>query len=98
MQEHFNNFRPELQGVKNIKTIKNSDSYDVCCVRINKRHTISKEVSKSIKEELKVMKTQKDISKEHFVSTNTVGRILKQIDTKELKKKDLDTSIIYRRV
>lgn len=53
MQEHFNTFRPELQGVKNIKTIKNSDSYDVCCVRINKRHTTSKEVSKSIKEELK---------------------------------------------
>ena len=95
MQEHFNTFRPELQGVKNIKTIKNSDSYDVCCVRINKRHTISKEVSKSIKEELKVTKTQKDIAKEHFVSTNTVGRILKQIDTKELEKKDLDTSIIY---
>lgn len=44
------------------------------------------------------MKTQKDIAKENFVSTNTVGRILKQIDTKELKKKDLDTSIIYRRV
>lgn len=41
------------------------------------------------------MKTQKDIAKEHFVSTNTVGRILKQIDTKELEKKDLDTSIIY---
>ena len=37
MQEHFNTFRPELQGVKNIKTVKISDSYDVYCVRIDKR-------------------------------------------------------------
>lgn len=37
MQEHFNTFRPELQGVKNIKTVKNSVSYDVYCVRIDKR-------------------------------------------------------------
>ena len=39
MQENFSTFRPELQGMKNIKTIKNHNSYDVYCVRVDKRPT-----------------------------------------------------------
>lgn len=41
------------------------------------------------------MKSQKEIAKQHFVSTNTVVRILKKIDIENIKRKELDTSIIY---
>ena len=41
------------------------------------------------------MKSQKEIAKQHFVSTNTVGRILKEIDIENIKRKELDTSNIY---
>lgn len=151
MRENFSTFRPELQGVKNIKTIKRHNSYDVYCVRIDKRpkccnrnphikdyrtvkiimpshsrkrvtvyakkqryvcpvchkiinttlefvdkrHTISKEVKSIIKKDLKIMKSQKEIAKENFVSTNTVGRILKEINIEKIRKRQLDTSIIY---
>lgn len=150
LQAKFTTFKPELQGVKNIKTTKIDDKYIVTCIRIDKRqlccnkvphikdyktvkiilpshkglkviavkkqryvcpvcgkihnsnlefvdkrNTISKDVKQHIKKELSQMKSLKQIAKENYVSSNTVNRILQNIDINQIKPKQIDSQVLY---
>lgn len=151
LQTQFTTFKPELQGVKNIKTTKIDDKYIVTCIRIDKRqlccnkvphikdyktvkiilpshkglkviayvkkqryvcpvcgkihnsnlefvdkrNTISKDVKQHIKKELSQMKSLKQIAKENYVSSNTVNRILQNIDINQIKPKQIDSQVLY---